>query len=75
MTSPFQLQAVIEAPYFQDKFICPWDVPPFEPFSRIRLSGEMTYPEIGLVFAQLVRYNKVDLSGESQTASKLTPKY
>jgi hypothetical protein len=70
MTSPFHLQAVIEAPYFQDKFICHWDVPPFKPFSWIRLSGEMTYPEIGLVFAQLVQYNKVDLSGESYTVLK-----
>jgi hypothetical protein len=67
MTSPFQLQAVIEAPYFQDKFICSWDV---SPFSWIRLSGEITYSEIGLVFVQLVQYNKLDLSGESQTFLK-----
>jgi hypothetical protein len=67
MIDPFQLYAVIEAPYYQDEFIFPWDVPVFDSFSRIRLSGEMTYPEIGLVFAQLARYNQVDLSGESQT--------
>jgi hypothetical protein len=70
MTSLFQLQAVIESPYLQDEFICPWDLPSFEPFSRIRLSGEMTCPEIGLVFAQLARYNQLDLSSESQTVLK-----
>jgi hypothetical protein len=70
MSSPFQLQAVIEAPYFQGEFLCPWDVPEFEPLSLIRLSGEMNYPEIGLVFAQLVEYNHLDLSGERQVILK-----
>jgi len=70
MSSPLQLQAVVETPYYQGEFLCPWDVPQFEPFSWIRLSGEMTYREIGLVFAQVVQFNDLDLSGERQAVLK-----
>jgi hypothetical protein len=70
MNSLLQLQAVVESPSFQGEFQCPWDVPQFKPFSWIRLSGEMTYQEIGLVFAQLIQYNHLDLSGESQVVLK-----
>jgi hypothetical protein len=70
MIHPFQLHAVIEAPCSQDECIFPWDVPIFDSFSRIRLSGQMTCPEIGLVFAQLARYNQIDLSGDRQIVLK-----
>jgi hypothetical protein len=70
MISLFQLQAVVEAPYYQGEFLCPWDVSQFEPCSWIRLSGEMTYQEIGLVFAQLVQYNRLDLSEARQVVLK-----
>ena len=66
MSTTFQLQAVVETPSFQDEFLCPWDIPVFEPFSRIRLWGETTNQEIGLVFAQLVQCNYLDFSGDSQ---------
>ena len=67
MSSVFQLQAVIEAPDYKDKLSCLWDVATVEPGCFIRLSGNMTYPEIGLVFAQIVRYNRLDLSGDIKT--------
>jgi hypothetical protein len=67
MSSSFQLQAVIETPYFQEEFVPPWDLKIPEPLSWIRLSGEMTEQEIGLFFAKLVQYNQLDFSGESHT--------
>ena len=68
MESPFQIKAVVEAPYYQGKY--PWNTSPIKAFSWIRLSGEMTYEEIGLVFAQLAQYNGLDLSGETQSILK-----
>ena len=65
MNSSFQLQAVVEAPCFQEEFVCPWDLQIPEPLSWIRLSGEMTDQEIGSIVAQLVQYNQLDFSGES----------
>ena len=62
-----QLQAVMEAPYYQGKFHCPWDVPKFKSFSTIRVHAEMTLPEIGLVFAQLANYNQIPLANDGQT--------
>jgi hypothetical protein len=71
MTSAFQLQAVIEAPYFGDDSICPWELPTWDNgFPPIRLSGELTHPEIGLVFAQLVQYNRLDFFTNSQATLK-----
>ena len=55
-----QMQAVIEAPYYEGEFSCPWAIVKFEPYSMMRLHGLMTYPEIGLVFAQLAKYNKLN---------------
>lgn len=66
MNSLLQMQAVIEAPYYEGEFSCPWQVPEFTPFSMIRLFGEMTSPEIGLVFAQLAKYNQIELTNGKQ---------
>ncbi len=68
MNSPFQIQAVVEAPSGQGE--CPWTIPQPEASSWIRLSGEITYEEIGLVCAQLVQYNCLDLSGEAKSVLK-----
>ncbi len=70
MSSSVQMQAVIEAPYYEYKFLCPWEIPEFKPFSNIRLWGEMTYPEIGLVFAQLAKYNQIKLTDDKQAVIK-----
>ncbi len=61
------MQAVIEAPYYEGEFFCPWETPEFKPLSKIRLCGEMTYPQIGLVFAQLAQYNQIELTADRQT--------
>lgn len=66
MNSLTQIQAVIETPYYEGEFSCPWQIPEFKLFSMIRLWGEMTYPEIGLVFAQLAEYNQVELVNDKQ---------
>ncbi len=62
MSTQIKMQAIIEAPYYQDEFICPWKVSDFEPFSKIRLHPEITIPEIGLVVAKLAQYNDIELS-------------
>ncbi|KAI9135143.1 hypothetical protein [Acaryochloris sp. CCMEE 5410] len=67
MNSSIQMQAVVESPYDAGEFLCPWPVPEFKPLSMIRLWGEMTYPEIGLVFAQLARYNQIELANNKHT--------
>lgn len=67
MNSLIQMQAVVESPYYADEFLCPWPIPEFKPLAMIRLWGEMTYPEIGLVFAQLARYNQIELANNKQT--------
>lgn len=67
MSSLIQMQAVMEAPHYEDEFSCPWETPEFQPFSMIRLHGEMTYQEIGLVFAQLAQYNQIELAGDFLT--------
>ncbi|MDV3349318.1 hypothetical protein QGP82_11495 [Leptothoe sp. LEGE 181152] len=66
MNSLIQMQAVIEAPYYEGEFLCPWPVPYFKPFSLIHLCGKMTYLEIGLVFAQLAEYNQIKLENGKQ---------
>lgn len=70
MSTFIQMQAVIEAPYYEGEFLCPWEVPEVRPFSLIRLWGEMTYPEIGLIFAQLAQYNRIELSNDKQVVLK-----
>lgn len=67
MISSLQMQAVIEAPYYEGEFLCPWETPEFKPFSKIRLCGKMDYPQIGLVFAQLAQYNKIEITTDRQT--------
>ncbi len=66
MNSSIQMQAVVEAPYYKDEFLCPWAVQKFKPFSMIRLWGEMTNPEIGLIFAQLAKYNGIEITNDKQ---------
>jgi hypothetical protein len=62
MSSSFQLQAVIEFYGFEAKSACPWEVGEISGLSWIRLSAEMTQPEIGAFFAQLAGYNRIDRS-------------
>jgi hypothetical protein len=66
MSSPFELQAIIEFSGFTTKSAFPWEVAEIEKFSLIRLSAETTYPEIGLVFAEIAWYNQIDFSGNSE---------
>lgn len=66
MNSLLQMQAVIEAPYYEGEFLCPWQVAEFKPFSMLRLHGETTYSETGLVFAQLAKYNQIELAIDKQ---------
>lgn len=70
MSSLIKLQAVVEAPYYEGEFSCPWEKAEFQPFSMIRLHGEMTYPEIGLALAQLAKYNQIKLAGDRLTVLK-----
>ena len=67
MNSSFQLQAVIDFYDFDAESFCPWEIAEITGSDCIRLSAEMSQPEIGLFFAQLVRYNRIDFS-ESQEA-------
>ncbi len=66
MNTLIQMQAIIEAPYYEGEFFCPWPVPEFRPFARIRLWEEITNPEVGLVFAQLAQYNQIKLTSSRQ---------
>ncbi|MEH2404715.1 hypothetical protein [Nostoc sp.] len=59
------LQAVIEAPWYEGEPLCPWFVADHKPFSRIQLYGEMTDLEVGLIFAQLVKYNDLDSESDA----------
>lgn len=68
MSSLIQMQAVIETPHYEGKFVCPWEIFEAPPFSMIRLSAEMTYAQIGLVIAQLAKYNQIELTGDRLTA-------
>jgi hypothetical protein len=62
MSTSFQLQAVIEFYSFEAESECPWEVAEIDEFARIRLSAEMTQPEIGAFFAQVSGYNQIDRS-------------
>jgi len=68
MSSPFQLQAVIEF-YGLDATVCPWEIAEIDG-SWLRLSAEMMQPEIGLFFAQLANYNQIDLSQTKEAILK-----
>ncbi|MEH2310525.1 MAG: hypothetical protein V7K35_03640 [Nostoc sp.] len=59
------LQAVIEASWYEGEPLCPWFVADHKPFSRIQLYGEMTDFEVGLIFAQLVKYNDLDSESDA----------
>ncbi|MEA5595662.1 hypothetical protein [Rivularia sp. UHCC 0363] len=63
-TNP-HLQAVVEAPYYENKPLYPWAIADYKPFTFIRLHGKMTDQEIGLVFAQLVDYNNISSEGDA----------
>jgi hypothetical protein len=67
MNSPFYLQAVIEFYGLAAESACPWEIAKLDGFAWIRLSAEMTQPEIGLFFAQLAHYNQIDLSENRAT--------
>jgi hypothetical protein len=62
MTYSFQLQAVIEFDSVEAESACPWELSEIDELSWIRLSAEMTQPEIGAFFAQLAGYNQIDRS-------------
>lgn len=69
INSPIQMQAVVEAPYFDD-FSCPWNVPEFTSFSLIPIHPDITYPEIELIFAQLAQYNQIELVEDKRVVLK-----
>lgn len=58
------LQAVVEILWYEQRSYL-WSVASYKPYSFIELSGNMTDDEVGLIFAQLVDYNK--LKGECKT--------
>jgi hypothetical protein len=66
MASSFQLRAVFEFSGFNTQSTFPWAVTEVKKTSWNRLSAEMTHPEIGLVFAELARYNNLDFSGDCE---------
>jgi hypothetical protein len=70
MSSPFQLQAVVELYGLDAQSTFPWEIAEIDSFVWIRLSAEMTQPEIGLFFAQLARYQQIDLSGNREEILK-----
>jgi hypothetical protein len=70
ISSPFQLQAAIEFYSLDVESACPWEVAEIDGLAWIRLSAEMTQPEIGLFFAQLASYNQIDLSRNREAILK-----
>jgi hypothetical protein len=62
MSSSFQLKAVIEFYSSEAEPAWSWEVSEISELSWIRLSAEMTQPEIGAFFAQLADYNQIDRS-------------
>lgn len=56
---PPQLNPVVEAPSLEAQPPWPWPIADRRPISFIRLSGEMSDSEVGLVLAQLVMYNRI----------------
>ncbi|MCP2732383.1 hypothetical protein [Limnofasciculus baicalensis] len=66
MNSEAYLYPVVEIMGYKDGHLFPWHIPNSNPFSLIRLSGNMTEEEIGLVFAQLVNYNHLPSGGDTK---------
>jgi hypothetical protein len=62
MSSSFQLQPVIEFYYVDGESPCPWEVTENSGFTWIRISAEMTQPEIGAFFSLLARYKQIERS-------------
>lgn len=56
---PPELNPVVEAPSLEAQPTWPWPIADRRPLSFIRLSGEMSDSEVGLVMAQLVTYNGI----------------
>lgn len=55
-----ELNPVVAVPWFGGPQVWPWPVADRAPYSFIRLSGGMSAPEVGLVLAQLVKYNRLE---------------
>jgi uncharacterized protein (TIGR02996 family) len=76
-----ELYPVVEAPWYEGVPSWPWPVADCKPYSLIRLSDEITEPEVGSVMAQLVSYNQMEaeptvealLSGAIAAESLLLP--
>lgn len=66
MHTSLRLQAVVELPFYTDEFLCPWPVSSFQSMSHMRVSYDITYPEIGAIVAQLARYNRIALDASKQ---------
>ncbi len=62
-----KMQAVVEAPYCEGDFSCPWETAKFQSFSMMPLYREMIYPKVGSVIAQLAKCNGIELNGDKQT--------
>jgi hypothetical protein len=60
MTYHAELHAVVETPWFEGVPPWPWPIADREPFSFVRLSGEMAAAEVGSVMAQVVRYSQIE---------------
>jgi hypothetical protein len=65
-----ELNPVVAAPWFDGPQTWPWPIADRKPYSFIRLSGRMSPSEVGLVLAQLVKYNRLD--AEQSVAGLLT---
>ncbi len=65
MADSIHMRGVIEAPDTEElKHSCPWPVADAKPFSWIRLWGDMTELEVGLVVVQLAAYNQIAIANE-----------
>lgn len=63
-TNP-HLQAVVQVSRYEGDPLFPWSITDCQPFSFIRLSGKMRDQEVGLVFAELVKYNHLESEGDT----------
>lgn len=64
-----QLDAVVEAPWYEGSPLWPWPIPTVVPFSQIVLSSTTPDLDIGLVVAQLVSYaGNLDPTGDNVLA-------
>ncbi|WP_392532746.1 hypothetical protein [Nostoc sp. C117] len=60
------LEAVVETPWYEGERLWAWSVADHKPFFHIRLYGEITDEEVGLLFAQLVDYNNLEREGDAK---------